>query len=118
MGAGIWRATMSIDAILTGAIIASILAIAGCSNPEPPKPRDPIVVESKRSVPAQAPEIADNPWTITEECHFRDDTAYGGWRKIYRFKHADGTELIGITGVGTSVVGSHPVGKTTAKDER
>ncbi len=78
-----------------------------------PKPVDPV---------AQATEAAKvqalrSKWTIEYEGEFEDSRAYTGWHRIYRLKHADGTELICVTGVGLER-GSHGSGRTTVGDER
>lgn len=54
---------------------------------------------------------------------FEDDLAYGGKRGIYIIKdHATNKEFIGVSGIGISDIGQHPIsnGKTTimVRDER
>lgn len=50
---------------------------------------------------------------------FKDDLAYGDRRGIYVIIDTKtGQELIGVSGIGISELGSHKSGKSTIRDER
>jgi hypothetical protein len=50
---------------------------------------------------------------------FQDNLAYDGKRGIYIIQDLEtGTELVGISGVGIAITGSHAAGKSRLKDER
>ncbi len=97
-------------------IVAAVLVLGSSEcgpKPVPPNPLD-IPVQTKTVVEEQKNDL----WTVTLEGEFNDDKSYYGVRRIYRLKHKDGTEIVGVTGVGVIEYGSHKAGKTTVQDER
>jgi hypothetical protein len=57
--------------------------------------------------------------SVTRIDQVSDRLAYGGIRGIYVIRDNEtGTEYIGVSGIGITEVGSHPVGKTRRTDER
>jgi hypothetical protein len=58
-------------------------------------------------------------FSVTRVGVFEDALAYGGSRGIYVvFDSQTNREYVGVSGVGISELGSHPVGKTIVSDER
>lgn len=78
-------------------------------------------VQQAQPVPDHATVVIQPPkdggWTVTLECEFDDSLTYSGHHRIYRIRNKDGTELIGITGIGIQESGSHRSGKVQVEHE-
>lgn len=88
-------------------LISSVLLLTSCEYPVPEP--NTVVMETK----------VNDRFSIERVGVFGDGLAYGDRRGIYLIKDKiSGKEFVGISGIGITEVGSHPVGETTAEDER
>lgn len=96
----------------------TILSLALCScDTSPPIPRHNVTMRT----PDQrgALEVVQSRITVDRIGVFLDDTAYSKERGIYIIRdNQTGKELVGISGIGISELGSHTSNDNTVQDER
>ena len=91
--------------LLTGALIFSLVNCGG--------PKKTLDMQTEPNL------IEDSRYSIKRVEVFKDDLAYEGKRGIYEITdHKTGVTYLGVSGIGITELGSHPVGKTIVKDER
>lgn len=96
------------------ALMAAMLALAGCGAAESPTPQQQPRVES-----VSDSQPTSGRYELRAIQSFRDRGAYNGWRTVYELRDVEtGVVYIGISGIGISELGSHHAGKSTVNDER
>lgn len=94
-------------------ILLAGLALTGC------QPEATMQMYERTATPANGVAFADNRFKVELVGTFKDRLAYDGLRGIYIITDTKtGQELVGLSGIGISELGSHSSGKTRHSDER
>lgn len=94
-------------------ILLAALVLPGCQ----PEATMPMIEHT--ATPTQPGAFADNRFKVELVGTFKDRLAYDGQRGIYIITDTKtGQELVGLSGIGISELGSHKSGKAWHSDER
>ncbi|MDH0348122.1 hypothetical protein [Aeromonas dhakensis] len=95
------------------ALLLAGLVLPGC------KPEANMPMYEQAVTPARAGAFPNNRFKVERVGLFKDDLAYDGRRGIYIITDTQtGQELVGLSGIGISELGSHKSGKAHHSDER